>query len=303
VARRIAALLVGRSLRERQVRVAYLLLLPSIAYVLLFFGASAGYAVYVSTVVWGIDGPRAFVGLENYLNVLDDDRFWQVMRNTAYLTLLEVPGTLVCALAVALALQSSVRLRGRQLFRLVYFLPFVTSLIAVALVWSYLYNPTIGVFNSVLASVGLPKQPFLSSPEQVIPSLALIDIWARLGFDMIIFVAALEAIPQDYYEAATIDGAGAWARFWRITLPLLNPQIVLIAVLEAIHALRIFALPYAATAGGPVNASRTVVMQVYDQAFTWNNMGEAAVTAIYLFLVILAISVLQRRVLTRAVEY
>jgi multiple sugar transport system permease protein len=298
-----ADLIFGRTLQQRQVRAAYLFILPSILYVLLMFGASAAYAIFVSMVDWGIDGPRAFVGIDNYVSVATDDRFWSTMVNTAYFTVLEVPGTIICALLVALALQSSARLVGREFFRLIYFLPVVTSLVAVAYMWLYLYNPTIGVFNSVLEVVGLPKQQWLSSTEQVIPSLAIINIWARLGFNMVIFVAGLEAIPTDYYEAAKIDGANGWARFWKITLPLLNPQIVLIAVLEAIHALRIFALPYVATGGGPADASRTVVMQVYDQAFRWNNMGEAAVTAMYLFVVILVISIVQRKFLTRAVEY
>jgi multiple sugar transport system permease protein len=299
----VTSLVVGRTLRERQIRVAYLFLFPSILYVVLMFFAPAVYALYLSLVDWGLDGPRAFVWLDNYYYVATDDRFWSTMINTAYFAVLEVPGTIICALVVALALQSSARLRCRELFRLVYFLPVVTSLVAVAYMWLYLYNPTIGVFNAVLMSVGLPRQPFLSGTEQVIPSLAVIDIWARLGFDMVIFVAGLEGIPRDYYDAAEIDGASTWARFWRITLPLLNPQIVLVAVLEAIHALRIFALPYVATAGGPADASRTVVMQVYDQAFRWNNMGEAAVTSIYLFAAILIVSVVQRKVLTRAVEY
>ena len=299
----IGSVLGGRSLRDRQVRVAYLFLLPSIAYVLLMFVAPALFAVYLSLVDWGVDGPRAFVGFENYVYVATDDRFWSTMVNTAYFALLEVPGTIVCSLLVALALTSSVGLRGRELFRLVYFLPVVTSLVAVAYMWLYLYNPTIGVFNSVLTTLGLPRQPFLSSTEQVIPSLAVVDVWARLGFNMVIFVAGLEGIPKDYYDAAKIDGANGWSSFWRITLPLLNPQIVLVAVLEAIHALRIFALPYVATAGGPADASRTVVMQIYDQAFRWNNMGEAAVTSIYLFAAILIISVIQRKVLTRAVDY
>jgi multiple sugar transport system permease protein len=303
VATRAVDLVVGRTLRQRQVRIAYLFMLPAILYVVLMFGATSAYALYLSMVDWGIDGPRAFVGLENYVIVATDDRFWSTMVNTLYFTVLEVPGVIICALLVALALTSSVGLRGRELFRLVYFLPVVTSLVAVAYMWLYLYNPTIGVFNSVLSTLGLPRQPWLSSTEQVVPSLAVIDIWARLGFDMVIFVAGLEGIPNDYYDAAEIDGADTWARFWRITLPLLNPQIVLVAVLEAIHALRIFALPYVATGGGPADASRTVVMQIYDQAFRWNNMGEAAVTAIYLFVVILIISVVQRRVLNRAVEY
>lgn len=299
----VGTVLGGRTLRDRQVRVAYLFLLPSIAYVVLMFVAPALFAVYLSVVDWGVDGPRAFVGIENYEYVATDDRFWSTMVNTAYFALLEVPGTIVCALLVALALTSSVGLRGRELFRLVYFLPVVTSLVAVAYMWLYLYNPTIGVFNSVLTTLGLPRQPFLSSTEQVIPSLAVVDVWARLGFNMVIFVAGLEGIPKDYYDAAEIDGANGWSAFWRITLPLLNPQIVLVAVLEAIHALRIFALPYVATAGGPADASRTVVMQIYDQAFRWNNMGEAAVTSIYLFAAILVITVIQRKVLTRAVDY
>jgi multiple sugar transport system permease protein len=299
----LGSIATGRTLRDRQIRVAYIFLLPSILYVLVMFMAPAIYAVYLSMVDWGLDGPRAFVWFDNYYYVFTDDRFWSTAVNTGYFTVLEVPGTIVVSLLVALALQSSAHVVGRQLFRLIYFLPVITSLVAVAYMWQYLYNPTIGVFNQVLISMGLPRQGFLSTTEQVIPSLAVIDVWARLGFNMVIFVAGLEGIPRDYYDAAAIDGANRWDRFWRITLPLLNPQIVLVGVLEAIHALRIFALPYAATAGGPADASRTVVMQVYDQAFRWNNMGEAAVTSIYLFVAILVVSVVQRKVLTRAVDY
>jgi multiple sugar transport system permease protein len=176
-------------------------------------------------------------------------------------------------------------------------------MVAVAYVWKWLYNPSYGLINQALAAVHLPTQLWLESNVLVLPSLAVIYLWARFGFDMLIFIAGLEGIPVAYYEAARIDGAGKGRALWHITLPLLNPQFVLVGILDTIGALNIFDLPYAATAGGPGDASRTAVMYLYDTAFTFFNFGKSAVSTLVLFVLITALTLVQRRLVARHVEY
>ena len=210
---------------------------------------------------------------------------------------------MILALAVSLVLNNVVRRGVRSFFRAVYFLPVVTSAVAVAFVWRWLYDPQNGLINEFLRWFGIAGQNWLADPKLVLPSIAVMNIWARLGFDMIIFIAGLQSIPEQYYEAAKLDGAGAWGRFRHITLPLLNAQIVLIAIFEVINGLKIFDLPYVATAGGPANASRVAVFHIYDLAFTWNRMDQAVVAALFLFLLILASTLVQWRVVRRPVDY
>ena len=176
-------------------------------------------------------------------------------------------------------------------------------MVAVAFVWSWIYQPDIGLLNAALRAVGAKGQMWLSSPKQVLPSLAVMNIWVRLGFDMVIFWAGLHGIPAEYYDAAKVDGAGSWARLRHITLPLLNPQIVLVAIIEIINALKVFDLVFIATSGGPVNASRVVVLHIYDLAFSWNKMGQASSVAMYLFAIILVVTIAQWKLLGRRVEY
>ena len=184
-----------------------------------------------------------------------------------------------------------------------YFLPFSVSLVAAALVWQWMYDPVYGFLNHLLGAVGLPPLKWLQSLEMVLPSLALVNVWVRLGFDTIIFLAALQAIPAEYYEAAAIDGASTSQAFRRVTLPLLNPQIVMVTILELIFNFKIFDTVYATTQGGPAGASQTVIMLLYDTAFKFFRLGDASVMAVFVFVTLLVATLLQWQFFRRQVEY
>lgn len=293
----------GKTIHDRHVRTGYLFALPAILFSVVTFLWPAAYGLYLTVHKFSFSHAPVFEGLRAYQSVLHDSVFWSSMMRTVILLLFSVPAIMILALAVALVLTSVARRGIRSFFRAVYFLPVVTSSVAVAFVWRWLYDPMNGLVNEFLRWFGIPGQNWLSDPGLVLPSLAVMNIWARLGFAMIIFVAGLQSIPEQYYEAAKLDGAGSWGRFRHITLPLLNAQIVLVAIFEVINGLKIFDLPYIATAGGPANASRVAVFHIYDLAFTWNRMDQAVVAALFLFILILASSVVQWRVVRRPVEY
>ena len=248
-------------------------------------------------------GASQFAGTRLYVKVLTDPTFWQAVGNTVSLLVMSVPLTVVLALAAALGLHRLQSLRWRSAWAAMYFLPFSVSLVAAALVWQWIYDPVYGVLNHFLGALGLPPLKWLQSLDLVRPSLALVNVWARLGFDTIIFLAALQAIPAEYYEAAAIDGAGPVQALRRITLPLLNPQIVMVAILELIFNFKIFDTVYATTQGGPAGASQTVIMLLYDTAFKYFRLGDASVMAVFVFVSLLLVTLLQWRLFRRQVEY
>ena len=288
---------------DRQRRAGLLFVLPAVAYFSCVFLIPLGESVLGSFYRTQPGGTGQFVGLRLYRKVLTDPTFWQTFRNTVTLLLMSVPVTAVLALAVALGLHRLLSLRWRSVWTAMYFLPFSVSLVAAALVWQWIYDPVYGVLNYLLGRVGLPPLKWLQSLDLVLPSLALINVWARLGFDTLIFLAALQAIPGEYYEAASIDGASRWQIFGRVTLPLLNPQIVMVAILEIIFNFKVFDTVYATTQGGPAAASQTVIMLLYDTAFKFFRLGDASVIAVFVFVSLLVLTLLQWRLFRRQVEY
>jgi multiple sugar transport system permease protein len=280
-----------------------LFVLPAVVYFSFVFVVPLAESVLGSFYRTRPGGVTTFVGVALYEKVLTDPTFWQAVRNTVSLLLLSVPATVVLALAVALGLHRLRSLRWRSAWTAMYFLPFSVSLVAAALIWQWLYDPLYGVLNYLLGSVGLPPQKWLQSLDMVRPSLALVNVWVRIGFDTIIFLAALQAIPGEYYEAAAIDGAGSWQALRRITLPLLNPQIVMVAILELIFNFKVFDTVYATTQGGPAGASQTVIMLLYDTAFKFFRLGDASVMAVFVFVSLLLVTLLQWRLFRRQVDY
>jgi multiple sugar transport system permease protein len=214
----------GKTVADRQARIAYIFVLPTFLYVVIIFFIPTGYTVMLSVFRWSImRGMGDFVGLASYLELFKDELFLKSVRNSLVFAAMSVPFTLIFGMLAALAFQSRVRLPLRNAFKPAYFMPIVISLVAVAFVWKWMVNPSIGLLNTILRSLGLPEQGWLNDTEQVLPSLSIMYVWARLGFSMVIFIAGLEGIPADYYDAASIDGASRWQRFWQITFPLLNP--------------------------------------------------------------------------------
>jgi len=233
-----------------------------------------------------------FVGTDNYEQIVRSPLFWTSVRNTLYFAAAGGPLAVVGALAVALLVNAkSVRFRG--LFRAVFFLPSVTTLVAMAVTWRYLYHPRYGPFNALLEAIGLPTLDWLGDPDWAMPSIILMAFWKSFGFNMIIFLAGLQAIPPTLYEAARIDGAGAWGRLRHVTLPTLAPTTVFVVLLTAIGYLQLFAEPYVMTQGGPMGSTRSVVLLMYEEGFRWWRMGISSTIAVLLLLITLVATLLQ----------
>lgn len=248
-------------------------------------------------------GASRFVGLRLYEKVLTDPTFWTAVQNTVSLLAMSVPTVVILALATALGLNRILSVRSRNVWAAMYFLPFSTSLVAAALIWQWMYDPVYGFLNYLLAFVGIPPQKWLQSLGQVKPSIAAVNVWVRIGFDTMIFLAALQSIPEEYYEAAAIDGANAMQRLRHITVPLLNAQILMVVILELIFNFKIFDQVYATTQGGPASASQTVIMLLYDTAFKFFRFGDASVMAVFVFVTLLIVTLLQWRIFRKPVEY
>ncbi|HEV8306036.1 MAG TPA: sugar ABC transporter permease [Methylomirabilota bacterium] len=279
-------------LRARHLFHAYLFVAP----VLLLFGVfrvvpavqTLLYSVYKVELV---RGRFTFLGLENFQALLADPGFRKAAVNTLVYVAAIVP--ISAALGLGLAVLFNTRFRLRELFKAIYFAPMVTSTAAAAMVWWWLYNPQFGLFNVLLRLVGIPDQPWLMSSRTALVSIIIFSIWKSLGYNMIIYLAGLQAIPAQFYEAATIDGAGAPARFWRISVPLLAPTTTFLLIYNSILAFQVFDQVFVLTGGGPAGATNVVVLEVYRQAFERYNFGYAAAEATVLFVLILGVTVLQ----------
>lgn len=255
-------------------------------------------AFLMSLTDWNIVGARRFVGLANYRRLAADPSFWTVMGNTFHYLAVGLAVSLGLSFVIAYHLD---RVRvGHGLLRALYFVPHIATAVAMAWVWRWLYQPVpVGLFNGLLAALGLPQQPFLRSTEQALYAVVAPAVWAALGFQIVIFLAGLRAIPEVYYEAAAVDGAGRWRVLLDITLPLLRPTVVFLVVVSSIGFLRIFDYVYAMTGGqgGPLDATKPLVLKIYETAFGHFEMGYAAAHTVVLFLILLGISLLQLRIL------
>ncbi len=286
-------ILLGPTPTAWQKRIGFAFVLPT----LLYFGAvyfyPLGQSIRLSFYEGGMGRPERFVGLKPYEMVFTDPFFWQTVKNTLYFVVLSVPATVALALGIALLLNRIRSNRFRDVLSASYFMPLVISLVAAALIWGWIYQPIYGLANYIIGFLGIRPQKWLSSIVQVIPSLATINVWLRVGFDTIIFLAALQSIPENLQEAARIDGARDSQVFRYVTLPLLNNQIIMVLIIELIFAFKVFDQVFVTTEGGPANASRVIMMYLYDSAFKWFKFGDASVVAVFIFVSLLAISVIQ----------
>jgi multiple sugar transport system permease protein len=235
-----------------------------------------------------------FVAFRNYRDLLASGIFWTALGNTLYFALVGGPLTVAASLAAALLVNAKLA-RWKAFFRTVYFAPVVTSLVAVSIVFKYLYHPRFGVLNRALSFLGIGAIDWLGDPRLAMLSIILLAVWRGFGYTMIIFIAGLQNIPEELYEAARIDGAGLWRQFRHVTLPMLGPTFLFVGIVTAIGQLQIFGEPYVMTRGGPLNKTLTVVMLMYEQGFRWWRMGYAAAIAFVLFVIIGGATVLQMR--------
>jgi multiple sugar transport system permease protein len=276
-------------------------LLPSAIPLLLFVLGPMVAAAWVSLNKWNLISPMTFVGFDNYTKLLGDPRTGDVFLHTLYYIVGYLPVVYIGGLGLALALNTA--LKGRSLLRGVYFLPVVTSWIVVALVWRWLLNPSNGVVNAVLAFFGIAGPGWWSDPMWAMPSIILASAWKDLGFVMVILLAGLQAINSDLYDAAKVDGAGWWRRLFSVTLPLLSPSTFFVLVISLINGFQVFDQVYAMTGGGPNGASQVVVQQIYDLTFRYQRAGEASALSWMLFIVVLAVTLIQVRGQKRWVNY
>jgi multiple sugar transport system permease protein len=257
---------------------------------------------------WSILSPtKTWVGFENFARLISDERFWISLKNNFTIALIAVPLQITLSLGIAILLHRIVKFRG--LFRLIYFIPFMTVIPAVARVWRWAYAPQVGTLNSILQSLGLPTQPFLTSPDQALYSIIGVIIWQSIGFAVVIMLAGLNQIPKVFYEAAELDGANFWQQLRHITLPLMNTAIVFLIITLTISALQTFAFIFIMAEagghdmGGPLNSTRTLVIHIYDHGFKRYEFGYAAAITVVMLLLMVALTLVQIRVLSRRVEY
>jgi|DewCreStandDraft_1066081.scaffolds.fasta_scaffold01123_10 multiple sugar transport system permease protein len=291
---------VRRSLLWNEYRDGYLFIAPWLLGFLLFTAGPMIASLFIAMTEWEIVTPPRWVGPGQFLRLLTDDRFYLSLYNTAYYVVLGVPTHLLLALLAALAL--NLPIHGVSFWRTVYYLPSVTPAVAMAIIWLWIFNTDFGLLNMLLALLGLPKIAWLQDPRVVKLAFVLMSYWT-IGGQMVIFLAGLQAIPQHLYEAAAIDGAGRWARFWYITLPLLTPSIFFNLTMAIIGAFQVFTFAYIITGGGPENATLFYVLYLYRQAFERFQMGYASALAWVLFVIILLVTVLQFRTAERWVFY
>jgi ABC-type sugar transport system permease subunit len=232
------------------------------------------------------------VGLKNYFDLFNDPKFWKALFNTFYFVVVGVPLTLVFGLLIATALSRGVS-RFRTAFRVGYYLPVITSIVAIAVVWRFLLNPDVGLINMLLGGLGINGPAWLADPVLAMPSIIVMAVWRNLGFAMIVFLAGLQAIPSSLYEAAAIDGAGRWQGFRYVTLPMLRPTILFMTVITTIGYLQLFEEPFVMTGGGPLDATLSVTMYMYQQGFTFFHQGYASSIAYVLFVIVAFVAFLQ----------
>jgi multiple sugar transport system permease protein len=276
-------------------------LAPSLIPLLLFLIGPMLSSIGLSFLNWNLISPARWVGLSNYRTLIHDGAFHAALGHTVYFIAGYLPLTFLGGLGLALALNQG--LKAISWVRTIYFLPVVTSWVVVALVWKWLLNPQFGIVNRVLGLFGVAGPGWWLDPHWAMPSIILASAWKDLGFTMVIFLAGLQAIPEDYYEAAALDGAGRWSRFRHITLPLLSPATFFVIVISLINNFQVFDQVQVMTQGGPAGSTTVVVQQIVQNAFSYGRMGYAAAMSWVLFAVILVITAVQMRLQKRWVVY
>ena len=279
--------------RRRDTIAAYLMIAPTLGNFLVFSIGALIYGLALGLFDYSFFSPPVFIGLQNYQNVFIDPRVLVTFKNTVWYVLGMVLLDLVWALSLALAMNSYMPNILKLVFRTVFFFPVLTSGAVIAIVWRYLFNTDMGIVNWFLVELGLPRIPWLISAQYAIPAVIFSTVWNGVGFNMVLFIAALKNVPQELYEAAQIDGAGRWASFKNLTLPLITPTIFFVMVKGLIGVFQLFDSAYMLTSGGPGDSSRTLVMYIYEVGFKQLKLGYASAIALLLFLCILVITLLQ----------
>ena len=282
---------------SRRERTAWSFVAPALLAIGLFFALPTFAALALSLTdfdIYALADLRnlRFVGLDNYATLIERPLFWKAMGNTMWFVVLGVPMTVAASLAAAMLLNAKA-VRLKALWRLAFFAPFVTTLVATAVVWRYLLHTRYGLINYGLGQVGIAPVDWLGDPDASLPAILLFVVWKTFGYNMIIFLAALQTVSEDLHEAARIDGAGWWARFRHVTLPAIAPVVLLVSILSIAGFFQLFAEPYVMTQGGPAQSTVTVLYFMFEEGFKWWNLGTASAVAVILFILIFLVTLLQ----------
>ncbi len=287
--------------RRKEALTFYLWILPWLLGFLIWQAWPLLESFYLSFTNFRLLNQPEFTGLANFERLVTDDMFWQSLKVTLIYVFGAVPIGNLIALFVAMVLAQ--KLRGVNWWRTVYFLPSVVSGVSVAVMWSFILNPDFGLLNAMLSWVGIKGPGWLTSETWALPSVILIAWWAGIGTRMVIYLAGVKGIPQVLYEAAEIDGAGGWHKFRHVTLPMLSPTIFFNIIVGIIGAFQVFDVPFVLTEGGPNNATRVYIFNLYEQAFIYTNMGYASLLAWVLFIVIMILTLITMRISSSRVYY
>ncbi|MBL8983996.1 MAG: sugar ABC transporter permease [Gemmatimonadetes bacterium] len=286
---------------RRTARTAWAFLAPSALHLLCFTLGPLAFTAWLSVHRWDLlEIDRPFIGLANYAELVRDPLFWKALRNTALYSLY-VPVTMVLALGAAVLLNQP--LRGIRVLRAMVFLPAIVSYVAIAMVWQWIYHADYGLLNHVLRSLGASGHDWLGDPATALPALMVVSVWVQLGYQMVVYLAGLQGVPATLLEAARLDGANAWTRFWQVTVPLLRPVSLYLLVTGIIWSFQVFALVYVMTEGGPTRATDVLVYQIYQNAWEFRRMGYASALSWVLFALLVGLTLLQWRLLNKRVEH
>ncbi|WAA08921.1 carbohydrate ABC transporter permease [Fervidibacillus albus] len=280
--------------KKRKIFWLSIFLLPNLLGVLFFIFIPIVSSFVISFSDWDLIGEFHFNGFENYVRLMHDAEFWLSFKNTFQFILGYIPLVVVFGLGAALLLNQ--KMFFRNTFRAIYFLPVVTSWVAVSLVWKWLYNPNFGLLNYLLSLVGLSGPEWINNPDTAMFSIILTSVWKDIGFVMVIFLGGLQSIPPSYYEAASMDGANGFRKFLSITLPLLAPTTFFVVIISLINSFQVFDQVMIMTEGGPAGATTVLVQNIYNHAFRYNEMGYAAAMSWILFLVIFIFTFIQMKI-------
>ncbi|PIP12839.1 MAG: sugar ABC transporter permease [bacterium (Candidatus Stahlbacteria) CG08_land_8_20_14_0_20_40_26] len=274
-------------------RVGYLMVSPYIIFFLLFVGYPLMFSLVLVFHKWNIIGPMRFIGFGNFGQLLHDALFWKSLGNTLIFLVIHIPLQIIIALVIANILNQRIAARG--FFRAAFFLPVVVSGVVVTILWQQLYSQETGLFNTLLSRIGLPKVPWLISTRLAMPSIAIMATWKNVGLYIVLFLTGLQTIPASLYEVADLDGASEVQKFFHVTIPMLNPTMVMVVILSTLGGFSLFIEPYVMTGGGPMNSTLSCVLYIYKQAFYFNHMGYAATLGFAVALIIMIVVIIQRK--------
>lgn len=285
----------------RETVAGYLFLMPNLIGFIIFTVFPVIGSLLLSFADWNLITAPKVVGFQNYHDLIGDQVYWRSLINTGIYSVASVSANIFFALLLAVLLNH--KIRGIKFFRTAFFLPVVCSSVAMALIWQWLFDYQMGLLNHILSWFKLGPYPWINSPQWALPSVILVSVWKGLGYNMVIFMAALQGVPSELYESAKIDGANGWQSFWNVTWPLISPSTFFVTVTSIINSFQVYDLTTVLTNGGPGNATNTLVMYIFQNAFRFFKMGYASAIAYTLFGIVLVITALQTIAAKRWVHY